>query len=183
MALKSNNFEVEGLRCFFERVKRGEDDPRKSFSVKVEWVLWRGLPQIRAEVAGERMSMLIESELPSFLGGKGTRPPPINYFLYGLAASFLSTFVALVSVKEITLRKIWAEVSCDVDYGKLLGIGVNPPLEKITIDLNVEAQASEEDIEGLIEEAEEACPAFSALDKSKVKVNLLFTKVEGEQAS
>lgn len=81
----------------------------------------RALPQMRCYAETERSTtILLESELPVSLGGKGIRPTPFQYFLFGAAASYLSAFMLLASEKKMSLKKIVLEVSTELDYLRML---------------------------------------------------------------
>jgi len=166
-----NNICVSRVEEFLKKAEAEPSMGRKELSLKVEWSQRRGRPQIRCYAPTERsVGLMLESELPIDLGGEATRPTPFQYFLFSLAASYLSIFMILASRKGIKFGKASLKIKSDIDYLRILKVDEEVEgLGEMEMELNVESEASDEDLLKLLEEAKNRCPVFSPI---KVKVVL-----------
>ena len=116
-----------------------------------------------SKIEVEGGSFTVEADMPSKLGGWGTKPGPIHYCLYGLASCYAFTFAALAAMEGVTLRKLEMEAEGNIDVSKVLGISENPIVEEVKWKVIVDSDADEEKIERLKRLAEERCPAVYCL--------------------
>jgi len=91
-------------------------------------------------------------EPPVLLGGnEGANP--VEFLLHALAGCVTTTLVIHAAARGIRLKKLGTELVGEMDLQGLLGLdeGVFPGYESIRIDLDVEADCSEEELEDLLE--------------------------------
>ncbi len=171
----ANNINLEALGKYFEEVKKDPSQAKKTKLVDCEWVLEQGKPQFRAEVNFEQGSESIQSDFAPFMGGWGSKPDPIQYCLYGLAACFAGTFVAIVSQEGITLKKFKISVENKIDLSQTLGLSENPIVEEVTITSVIASDAPKEKIAELLDLATKRCPGIYCLTKPiPLKTNLVI---------
>ena len=137
----------------------------EKLKMKIEWNLVRNYPQMYSEVRAEKTPLILESELQTFLGGRGIRPAPMQYFFYGVAASYLSTIMLILSEKGIRVSDAKLELEAEVDYSRLAGISENGgPIKSVVIYLQLKCDLSEEELLKLVEDAKMKCPVFSPMN-------------------
>ncbi|MEM2690270.1 MAG: OsmC family protein [Nitrososphaerota archaeon] len=158
-----NNIDLAILNETRKKVESGALDKIIRMELVLDWTNARNLPPISAFIKSERSALMLESDLPTYLGGKGASLSPMQYFLYGLASTFLSTLMIALSERSITVSKARAILSADVDVSGLLGI---PDKEKvkntmsITLNLELECDIEEKELPELIDLAKARCPVF-----------------------
>jgi len=139
-----NNINIQEVKRFVAAIEKDPAQAKKAKCVTGSWVLEEGKPQFISTVKYPKGSILLQSELPSFAGGWGTSPDPIQYCLYGLAACFAVTFVATATSEGVELKRF--EVSA----------------EKVKFTVHAEG-ASRETLEKILKLAEERCPGTECL--------------------
>ena len=73
-AERLNNLNLARLRSFVKEVSRDPSKGVEKTQLTLHWVFEEVRPQMYAEISAERYSIILEAELPSFLGGRGIRP-------------------------------------------------------------------------------------------------------------
>jgi uncharacterized OsmC-like protein len=162
-----------------ETVREITNDPNKAKKVtriEGEWLLdeVEG-PQFRAEIQAEKGKFTIEADQPISLGGWGTRPGPMHYCLYGVAACTAATFATIAATEGIKLRKMKIVVEGHMDLSKTLGISENPIVEEVKLQIIVDTDAGDEKIHEIKKLAEERCPAVYCLT-APVKMTVEVSK-------
>lgn len=159
-----NNIDVKALK---ENIRRSNEDRSKALErveIILEWNLKRNYPQMYSEVRTEKTCLILESELQTLLGGRGFRPTPMQYFFYGVAASYLSTVMLMLSEKGVYVSEAKLELEAEVDNSKLMGISKNEKaIKNVLIYLQLKCNLPEEDLLKLIEDAKMRCPVFSPM--------------------
>ena len=129
-----------------------------------EWLFNKAeMPQFRAEVQAEKGRFMIEADQPTFLGGGGTKPSPMHYCLYGVAACTAATFATAATTERIELKKMRVTVESNMNFSKVLGIADMPIIEEVKLKITVVSNASDEKIRRLGQTVEERCPAVFCL--------------------
>jgi len=160
-----NNINVKTLGESFRRIKENPSKALEKLKINVKWRLVKNYPQIYSEIVAEKAPLILESELQTFLGGKGIRPTPMQYFFYGVAASYLSTIMLILSEKGIHASDAKLELEAEVDYSRLAGISENrDPIKRVLIYLQLKCDLPEEELLKLIEDAKMRCPVFSPMN-------------------
>ncbi|RLE46176.1 MAG: hypothetical protein DRJ31_10325 [Candidatus Methanomethylicota archaeon] len=160
-----NNIDLRVLRESFSRIKEDSSKALEKLKIDIEWRLAKNYPQMYSEIVAEKAPLILESELQTFLGGKGIRPSPMQYFFYGVAASYLSTIMLILSERGIQVSTAKLELEAEIDYSKLAGISDNmDPIKHVIIYLQLKCDLSEDELLKLIEDAKIRCPVFSPMN-------------------
>jgi organic hydroperoxide reductase OsmC/OhrA len=80
-----------------------------------------------------------------------------------MASCFLATLVGVASERGIRLNRAGVKAYCELDFRKPLGLGDNPIVRSVRLDLQIEADIDRSEIVKLVEEAKERCPAIYSL--------------------
>src|SRR3989304_9729546 len=173
-----NNVNVGMLQQVTREAETDKSKVKRTQRIEGEWLLAEGGPQFRAEVSFEGGKVVFESDQPKNLGGGGTRPWPLHYCFFGLAACYTATFAAMASQMEIKLDKLSAKLEGNLDFSRVFGLSQAPVMEEIRITLEVKSDAPREKLEEAERLARERGPAVFALTEP-VKLNTAL-EVKGE---
>ena len=124
----------------------------------------------------EGKQFTVDADMPTKLGGWGTKPGPLHYCLYGLASCYAFTFAAIAAMEGVTLTRLEMEAESQVDFSKVFGLSENPIVEGVKWKVNVSSDAPKEKIERLKKLAEERCPAVYCLT-NPIKLTIDLTTV------
>lgn len=153
-----NNVNVQAVKAFAAEVERDPQAGKKPKAVIGEWNFKDGEPQFRATLEFPSGSQLTESDFAPPMGGRGLRPDPVQYCLFGMVACFASTYAAVAAERDIALKKLRIAMENRMDMSRALGVSERPPIESVTMTLEVESDAPEAQLEELRRAAEERCP-------------------------
>ncbi|MBI4173407.1 MAG: OsmC family protein [Candidatus Aenigmarchaeota archaeon] len=160
--MKINNVDLEQAGAFVEAAKKDLSKALKSKRVDGEWSFRDGTAQFRAALEHAQGTTSIEADAPPFLGGQGSKPDPVQYCLYGLAACFAQTFATIAAEKGVVLQQLKVSAENQVNLAKAIGLGDAPAVEraKITVVARAENGARLSEIE---QAARERCPGVYCL--------------------
>jgi len=141
-------------------------DPGRGQRVNRGELIWHTDPEspqmtVRAQYEGGELRLELDS--PTFMGGKGSRPGPLHLCVVGMLACFAATFVTAASGRGIRLKGLQAKAACHLDLGQTFGVSEAPILKGVEFLLEVDSDASPEELEGAKEEALARCPAVYSL--------------------
>lgn len=103
---------------------------------------------------------------PQELGGADKGPNPIEYLLASLASCLLIALNFHALKGGIKIRSAEARASGKLDIRGFMGeADVRPGLQEIALEVEVESEASREEVEKLIKYVEEHCPVADTLGK------------------
>jgi uncharacterized OsmC-like protein len=128
-----------------------------------EWRTHDALSQFGGVVKFPRGEVLFEADFPSFLGGEGRAPTPLAYCFYGAMCCYGATFATQAAMAGIHLQSLRIALSLTVDFHAALGLGDIPPLSPFEFHVEVETDASDEDVQLVKKLADERCPAIWAM--------------------
>ncbi len=131
---------------------------RQHVELTGDWQTSEGEPQFRATIPYPQGHVEFTADFPPPLGGSGAAPSPLAYCFWGGLACYAMTFATEAARAGIEVRALHGTVEADVDMGRALGAGENPPVEEIRWTLQVESDAPSETIEKLKQLADERCP-------------------------
>ena len=159
-----NRVNLNKLNETVENIRLNRDKAKKVTKIEGEWLLdpEEG-PQFRAEVQTEKEKFTIEADQPIPLGGGGTRPSPMHYCLYGVAACTAATFATIAASEGVKLRRMRVAVEGHMDLSKTLGISDLPIVEEVKLQITVDTDAGDEKVRELKRLAGERCPAAFCL--------------------
>jgi uncharacterized OsmC-like protein len=147
-----NNVDVDKAARFTQQVR---EDPAKGWrspAVEGDWVL-EGPAEFRGRAGYEGGEAILRSSTPSFLGGTGTSPAPMQHFLFGFSACFASTYAAEAAALGVILTRLSVRAEADVDFGPSLGLSETPPVRGIRLSVDIAADAPEDTLRHLADTA------------------------------
>src|SRR3990172_1322667 len=165
-----NNVNVSALEKVITEAKTDKSKVKRTQKIEGEWRVEEGGPQFQAKVTFEGGKMIMASDQPTNLGGGGTLPGPLHYCFFGLLSCYTATFAAMASMMGIKVKRLTAKLEGDLNFSRVFGLSKEPVMEKISIILQVESDASLEKLEEVEKLANERCPAVFALTE-QVKLN------------
>ncbi len=92
------------------------------------------------------------------MGGRGLRPDPVQYCLFGMASCFASTYAAVAAAEGVALKRLRIAMENELDMSRALGVSDRKPIESATMTLEVQSDAPKAKLEELRKLAEERCP-------------------------
>ena len=138
--MRINNIDIDNAAAFADEVKKDKIKALKTKRVEGNWNLENGKVQFSAVLEHPKGSTVIESDGPSFMGGSGIKPDPVQYCLFGLAACYAQTFASIAAEKGMGLSKLKVVAENKVNLLMPLGLGNEPVVEGVKISVEVSAQ-------------------------------------------
>ncbi len=118
-----------------------------------------GSPSFVAELRTDASNVIVSSDEPKALGGRGVHVSPLTYVLFGVTACFANSLAIQCSLNGVELRSLKLKSHLSYDIGPVLS-GIDSPLiEELAIEVE-----SDKDITELIELTKERCPALYAIN-------------------
>lgn len=154
-----NNVSLDAMEKMGSAMRQDPAKGKRTQRVEGTWNLSPGRPQFSAEIPFEGGKLTLEADQPSFLGGGGTRPGPIQYALFGTVSCFAATFASTASQEGLELHELRTAVEADLDFSKVFGIADLPVVEEVRVSFSVKSQASREALQRVLKLAEDRCPA------------------------
>src|SRR3989338_6673675 len=158
IVLKINNLDMDKAGAFLEEVKADKDKAIKTKHVEGDWN-FSGV-QFTAALEHATGKTIVEADGPPIIGGSGTKPDPVQYCLFGLAACFAQTFASVAAEKGIELKQLKISVENKVNLTKPLGLGDEPIVENVKLSVTASGDGDLKEIEQL---AKERCPGVYCL--------------------
>ena len=123
------------------------------------WQTTPGAAQFRTEIPlpnGETVAF--EADFLAPMGGTGSAPNPLAYCFWGGLACYAMSYAQEAAREGVELRSLRARVDAQVDMSRALGVSERPPVERIDWQLEVDADASADQLEAIKRLADEHCP-------------------------
>ena len=110
------------------------------------------------EAKARSFSFVIDE--PGALGGTNEAPNPVEYLLGSLAGCLNIVLHLEAKQHDVTINNLKIEIEGDLDPAKFVGLpGFNRSgFQQINININLEADATEEKINEIINRAKARCP-------------------------
>ena len=143
-----------------------DDPPAATLDVRLDGA-WRAddaLPQFAGVVKYPKGEVTFEADFPPFLGGEGRAPTPLAYCFYGAMCCYGATFATQAAMAGVELRALRIGLALTVDFHAALGLEDLPPLSPFEFQVEVETDASDEDVQRVKTLADERCPAIWAME-------------------
>ena len=124
-----------------------------------DWQTTAGAAQFRTELplpSGE--TVIFEADFPPPMGGTGSAPNPLAYCFWGGLACYAMSYAQEAAREGVALRSLRARVEAQVDMSRALGVSDRPPVERIDWRLEVDADATSEQLEAIKQLADDHCP-------------------------
>ncbi len=153
-----HNVNTDALAATVEKSRQDPGAVRQEVSFDGEWQTADGAAQFRATIPFPTGETVFEADFPPPMGGTGAAPNPLAYCFWGGLACYAMTFAQEAAKQRIELRSLRARLNTRVDQSRALGVTDNPPVEAIDWHLDVEADATPDELERLKQLADDHCP-------------------------
>lgn len=161
--MKINNVNLEKAAAFAEEAKKDKSKALKIKRVEGIWNLEEGKAQFASTLEHAQGSTIVEADGPTFLGGNGNKPDPVQYCLFGLAACYAQTFASIAAEKGIELKKLKVTAENKVNLSRALGLGNEPIVEEVKLSVEVLSEAEKDKLKEIENLAKERCPGVYCL--------------------
>lgn len=148
------------LAALAQTIERGQSDSaslRMPVELSGEWQP-EGGPQFRGTIPFPQGEVEFAVDFPPPLGGSGAAANPLAYCFFGGLACYAMTFAVEAARAGVELKALRGTVRTEVDQSRALGLADRPPVGGIEWELEVDADASPEEIERLKRQADSRCP-------------------------
>lgn len=153
-----HNVDTEALARTAELARADPAAVRQSVNLTGTWQTETGAPQFRGSIPYPAGDVEFACDFPAAMGGHGAAPGPLAYCFWGGLACYAMTFALEAARAGVELKALRGTVRADVDQTRALGLSDAPPVEEISWTLEVEADAPEEQLAALKEQADARCP-------------------------
>jgi uncharacterized OsmC-like protein len=169
-----HNVNVEAVE---QTAAKAAEDPAavvNPVSFSGEFQTAEGVPQFRGTIPFPGGETIFEADFPPPMGGTGSAPNPLAYCFWGGLACYAMTFAQEAARIGVALRALRATVSTDVDLSRALGVSERPPVEGIDWRLEVESDATAEQLAELKRLSDDHCPGAYCI-KNPIALNTAVT--------
>ncbi len=159
-----HNVRVEQLEA---TTAAAQDDPsaaRVDVDLAGSWRVAADQVQFGGTVAFPQGETVLEAEFPPFLGGEGRAPSPLAYCFYGAMCCYGATYALQAAMAGVELRGLSIRLTLAVDFRTALAVGEVPPLDEFRFEVEVETDASDQDVQHIKSLADARCPAIWAME-------------------
>lgn len=160
-----NNVNAAEMRKFVAALGNDPSLGKKNKRVTGTWSLAEGTPQFSADLEFPKGKATVSVELPSFAGGWGTSPDPIQVCLSGLAACFAVTYAAVATAEGVQLTKLQVTAENWMDLRKQMGLSTDDIIERVKFTVEA-GGAPREVLEKLVRMAEQRCPGTECVTRA-----------------
>ena len=143
-----------------------EDPTAATLSVSMDgrWRVDENQTQFAGAVQFPKGEVVFEADFPPFLGGDGRAPTPLAYCFYGAMCCYAATYATQAAIAGVPIRDLRINLQLEVDFRTALGLGEFPPISGFQFSVDVDTDASEQDVQRVKELADARCPAIWAMD-------------------
>ena len=115
-----------------------------------------------AEDTSRKTPFVLDADEPKVLLGTDRGPNPVEYVLTALAGCLTSSLVYHAAARGIAIEEVKSHLEGDLDLRGFLGISdeVRNGYENIRVTFKIKADATEEQLEELVQLARERSPVF-----------------------
>lgn len=118
-----------------------------------------GSPMFTATLHTDYSDFLTSCDEPPALGGRGVRPSPLTYMLYGVLACYSSTLAIQCAADGIELKELRVKGTLSYDIGPLVVKTDIPIIKRLKIEV-----FADRDIRKQAAAARARCPAVYAVE-------------------
>lgn len=178
-----NRIDLKGFRQVQKEYSRDPSLCKKILSV--EGILRTQTdygPQFEAKLQTERAGPItVQTDDYSIFGGGGTALHPVSLILSGFCGCFSAAFAKWAAMSNIKLKELQIRTRADLDFTTPLGIENNIPIvEKFTIELIVESDASLDELQKISELTKERCFCHYCATNSILPKMVIKKEVNGK---
>ncbi len=170
-----NNVNVQRIEQEAQAIRSDPSKAKRVNRLEAEWNVDESKPQLQAAVKYEGGQVVFECDSPTFMGGQGRRPGPMNYCIMGFTACFASTFATAAASRGVKLASMKAIGECDLDFSRAYGVGDAPMLREVRFTVQVDKGVDPRVAEALKEEALARCVGVFTL-RNQIPVKATVTR-------
>ncbi len=106
-----------------------------------------------------------DTDHPEIFASEDNGPTPVEYILVGLAGCLTAGVASVAANRGIELRSVKATLEADMDIQGILGIDgdVRNGFNGITVNFDVDADASDEDIAAVVAQSQKRSAVFDII--------------------
>lgn len=161
--MKLNNINLDKAKVFFDEVMADKNKAIKVKRVEGSWNFNEGKPQFTSTLEHANRTTVVEADGPSFMGGSGIKPDPVQYCMFGLVACFAQTFASIAAEKGIELKKLKVSAENKINLIKALGLGDEPIVETVKLSVEAISDTDKDKLKEIETQAKERCPGVYCL--------------------
>ncbi|MBN1477786.1 OsmC family protein [Candidatus Sumerlaeota bacterium] len=180
----TNGVDVTRFMETIGAVKQSPEMGKANFRAKNRWVFGThnramvGECQIGGEIQDRRMEPFVHDfdEPPCLLGGD-TGANPVEYVLTALTGCVTTSIVLNAAARGITIHSIESTCEGDIDLQGMLALDetVSVGYQGIRMEFKVDADATPEEIEELVQTSKDRSPVFNTVS-SPVPIQVTVTE-------
>lgn len=146
------------------KAQRDPSAARLKVDLDGSWHTDESHTQFAGTVVFPKGEVVFEADFPPFLGGDGRAPTPLAYCFYGAMCCYGATFATQAALAGVEIRDLRINLQLDVDFRTALGLGEFPPISEFRFTVELDTEASDEDVQAVKKLADDRCPAIWAMD-------------------
>ena len=113
--MKINNVDIDKIFSTEKEIYDNLSLTNRKVAVDGQWNSSNEFWQFKASLKYPKGDAVVKTDNSSYLGGNDSQPEPIQYFLFGIAASYASSFVNSASIRGILLKDLKVMVDAKLD--------------------------------------------------------------------
>lgn len=153
------NVQVGRLRETMARAARDPATAVMEIHLAGSWNPDQGQAQYTGTLPTPGGPVEVKADFPPQFGGWGVAPSAIQYCLYASTACFLSTYGLAAALEGVAFRSLQVRCDARVNLARFLGAGEAPVIESMKWTVVADSDASDAQLQHLLELAEARCPA------------------------
>ncbi|MCV2491285.1 OsmC family protein [Geodermatophilus sp. YIM 151500] len=167
-----NGVDVPTLFATIDAVKGGPELADFRFRARNEWIsgthnrTWiQGFYGAGQEDGSRAEPFVYDADHPAVLVGSGNGPTPVEFLLHAIAACLTTGLANIAAARGVTLRRVASTVEGDIDLLGVLGLSaeVRNGYSQIRVHLDVEGDASPEELRALVEQSRRRSAVYDVL--------------------
>jgi uncharacterized OsmC-like protein len=166
-----NGVDTPTLFATLDAVRGQQDLAQFQFRATNEWVSGT---HSRSQYSGfygagqemqHRNVTTVESDHPAVLVGADNAPTPVEYLLHAIASCLTAGLVNVAAARGVELHSVRSTVEGDIDLLGIFGMSdtVRNGYESIRVSFEIEGDADDETLRGLVEQSRRRSAVYDAL--------------------
>jgi uncharacterized OsmC-like protein len=163
-----NGVDIDTVMGLAGKIQQEPDVAKTRWNAKVEW---KG--GFRSEAKVRDFDAMLSDE-PTALGGSDTGPNPVEQILAAFGNCLAVGYAANATAAGIELRNLSIELEGDLDLHTFLGLAPgNAGYDRISVKVDIDSNASDEEIRALHKKVTETSPVGHTLGRAiPLKIDL-----------
>jgi uncharacterized OsmC-like protein len=167
-----NGVDVPTLFATLDAVKASPQIARFQFRASNDWVSGTHSRSVIQDFYGAGQEdtsrtepFVYDADHPAVLVGSNHGPTPVEFLLHAIAACLTAGLANIAAARGITLRRVSSTVDGDIDLLGILGLAddVRNGYQQIRVRLEVEGDASREELAALVERSRSRSAVYDVL--------------------